>query len=364
MKISAITPILISKPLQRPLGASRGEMRARSACLVHVQTDEGISGLGEAVGDLPAIAAVINARIGPMLIGEDPFASERIWRRVFQEPIYWDLKGVSVCALSGIDIALWDIKGKALNVPVYQLLGGCYRSEIEAYASDLFWDEPQAMARSAAGYIDDGFGIVKCHIGRGAEADDARVAAMRAAIGPHAGLMVDINCGYDRPTALRALRRWQPYSLFWLEEPLPPHDLEGYAQLRAAAITPIAGGENEFTRYGFSQLLRRDGLDYAMPDAGRTGGITEMRRICALCESAGVVMSPHNFSTGVLLAATLHVMAALPGTELLEFDVTGTAMYDEVLLEPPQRKGAYVAVPQAPGLGVQLDEARLQPLRS
>jgi D-galactarolactone cycloisomerase len=364
MKITDITPVLLSRPLDKPLGTSRGEMYARTACLIRVQTDEGIWGLGEGVGDAQLIAAAIRERIGPSLIGEDPFDTERIWAKIYQGPLYWERMGATLCALSGIDIALWDIKGKALNVPVYQLLGGRYRGEIEAYASDLFWDEPAAMARRASAYVEDGFGIVKCHIGRGAEADDARIAAIRQAIGPQTGLMVDLNCGYDRPTALRALNRWRPYNLYWLEEPLSPNDIEGYAQLRVLGATPIAGGENEYARFGFGTALGRQALDYAMPDAARCGGITEMRRICAICEATGVPVSPHSFSTGVLLAATMHVMAAIPGTQLLELDVTGTAIYDELFVEPLQRRGALVSVPQSPGLGVAFDDTRLEPFRT
>ena len=363
MKITEVTPVLISRTLERPLGTSRGDMRQRTACLVVVRTDEGITGLGEGVGEPRSIATLLRERVGPSLIGEDPFDIERLWAQIYQGPVYWERMGATLCALSAVDIALWDIKGKALGVPVYQLLGGCYRREIEAYASDLFWDEPATMARAAASYVNEGFEIVKCHIGRGAEADDARVRAIRAAIGPNPGFMVDLNCGYDRPTALRALRRWEPYGLYWLEEPVPPHDLDGYAALRGLGIAPIAGGENEYARYGFRDALARGALDYAMPDAARCGGITELRRICALCEAAGVPLSPHCFSTGVLLAATLQVMAALPGTQRLELDVTGTAIYDELLAEPLQRRGRFVQVPQSPGLGVVFDEARLAPLR-
>jgi D-galactarolactone cycloisomerase len=364
MKITEITPVLLSRQLDRPLGTSRGDMHARTACLIRVGTDEGIWGLGEGVGDPQAIAAVVRERLGPALIGEDPFDTERLWAKLYQGAVYWERMGVTLCALSGIDLALWDIKGKALNVPVFQLLGGRYRGEIAAYASDLFWDEPETMAQRAAGYVSEGFGIVKCHIGRGAEADDARIAAIRDAIGPRTGFMVDLNCGYDRPTALRALNRWRPYDLFWLEEPLSPNDVEGYAQLRVLGITPIAGGENEYARFGFGTALGRQALDYAMPDLGRCGGITEMRRICALCEATGVPVSPHSFSTGVLLAATMQVMAALPDTQLLELDVTGTAIYDELFVEPLERHGALVRVPPGPGLGVTFDEKRLDPFRT
>ena len=359
MRISEIEAVVLKKPMERPLLVSRGSMAARTAVLVLVHTDEGITGLGESVGEPSGVVAVLRDHLGPLLLGEDPLDIERLWEKMFASGIYWDLKGALVIALSGIDIALWDIKGKSLGVPVYQLLGGACRRTLRAYASDLFWDEPETMADAAATYVHDGFPIVKAHIGRELEGDIARVKAIRHAIGEDAGLMIDINCAYDRPTAVRMGRRFEEFSPFWYEEPLRPYDVEGYRDLHHQVRIPLALGENEFTKHGFLDLFQQGAVDYIMPDPGRVGGLTEMKKVAALAEAFNRVVSPHNFSSGVLLAATLHFMAATPNADLLEFDVTGTAIYDELLAEPLKVNRGVVDVPQRPGLGVVLtDEVR------
>lgn len=359
MRITEIEAVVLKKPMERPLVVSRGSMAARTAVLVLVHTDEGITGLGESVGEPTGVVAILRDHLGPLLLGEDPFDIERLWEKSFASRIYWDLKGALVIAMSGVDIALWDLKGKRLGVPVYQLLGGACRRTLRAYASDLFWDEPQTMAEAAATYVHDGFPIVKAHIGKDLEGDIARVKAIRHAIGEDAGLMIDINCAYDRPTAVRMGRRFEEFSPFWYEEPLRPYDVEGYRDLHHQVRIPLALGENEFTKHGFLDLFQQGAVDYIMPDPGRVGGLTEMKKIAALAEAFNRVVSPHNFSSGVLLAATLHFMAATPNADLLEFDVTGTAIYDELLAEPLKVNRGVVDVPQRPGLGVVLtDEVR------
>lgn len=359
MRITEIEVVRLTKPLARPLVVSRAAMSARSAILVLVHTDEGVTGLGESVGDPAGVVPVIREQLQPLLLGEDPFDIERLWEKMYTCRLYWDLKGALPIALSGIDIALWDLKGKALGLPVYQLLGGACRERIRAYASDLFWDEPAAMAEAAARYAADGFSIVKTHIGKDPDGDLARLRAMREAIGDEVGLMIDINCAYDRPTALRMGRRFEAFDPFWYEEPLRPDDIEGLRELRARVEIPIAVGENEYTKHGFLELFRQGAVDYVMPDAARAGGITETKKIAALAEAFHLVVTPHSFSSGVLLAATLHLMASIPNADLLEYDVTGTGIYEELLAEPLKVAGGFVAVPQGPGLGVALtDEVR------
>ena len=359
MRITEIEAVVLKKPMKKPLVVSRGSFAARTAVLVLVHTDEGVTGLGESVGEPSGVVAILRDHLGPLLLGEDPFDIERLWEKMFASRVYWDLGGALVIAMSGIDIALWDIKGKSLGVPVYQVLGGACRRSLRAYASDLFWDEPEAMAEAAAAYVRRGFPIVKTHIGKDPEGDIARVRAIRRAIGEDAGLMIDINCGYDRPTAVRMGRRFEEFSPFWYEEPLRPYDVEGYRQLRSQVRIPLALGENVFTKHGFLDLFQQGAVDYAMPDPARVGGLTEMKKIAAVAESFNLVVSPHSFSSGVLLAATLHFMAATPVADLLEFDVTETGIYDELFAEPLRVDGGAVEVPRHPGLGVVLtDEIR------
>ncbi len=356
MKITDVEVVLLKKPMPKPLVVSRGAMAARAAILVLVHTDEGIIGLGECVGDPSGVVPVIREQLRPLLLKEDPLDIERLWEKMYASRIYWDLKGTLVIALSGIDIALWDIKGKALGVPVHQLLGGACRDAVRAYASDLFWDDPRVMAETAARYVADGFSIVKTHIGKDPEGDIVRLKEIQKAIGDDAGLMIDINCGYDRATAVRMGRRFEEFNPFWYEEPLRPYDIAGYRGLRTQVNIPIAMGENEFTKHGFLELFKQESLDYVMPDAARAGGITETKKISVLAEAFNLIVSPHNFSSGILLAVTLHLMASTPNADLLELDVTGTAIYEELLVEPLEIKGGLVSIPRGPGLGVILTD--------
>lgn len=364
MKITEVQTYLLKKPLDRPLATSRSDGKLRTHALVRVCTDAGITGLGEGLGHSGVIKAIVDDLLGPRVGGCDPFDVASLYQRMVESDVLWDQKGSLLCAASAIEIACWDIKGKALGVPVHQLLGGRVRDRIEAYASDLFWGPPEVMARDAAKYVAQGFRIVKCHIGRLPPAEDAvRVRAMREAIGPDVGLMVDVNCGYDFDTALEAARRWGPEGLFWLEEPLSPYLVDALGRLREAIDIPIAAGENEFTIHGFKQLFDRKAVDYAMPDVGRAGGLLETQRICALAAAYGVTVSPHSFSSGVHLAATLHLMAATPNTKLLELDVAGMAILDELFTEPLKIQDGQVFVPEAPGLGVELRDETLAKYR-
>lgn len=360
MKITDVQAYVLRKQLERPLLTSRSDGAVRTHVLVQVMTDAGITGLGEGLGHSGVIKGIVDELLGPRVLGADPFEVTALYRRMVEGDVLWDLKGSLLCAASAIEIACWDIKGKALGVPVYQLLGGRVRDRIEAYASDLFWAPPDAMARDAARWVEQGFRVVKCHIGRLPPAQETvRVRAMRQAIGPDAGLMIDLNCGYDLDTALEAARRWAEYDIFWLEEPLSPYLVEPLARLRAAVDIPIAAGENEFTAHGFKPLFDHGALDYAMPDVARAGGLGETQRICALAAAYGVPVSPHSFGSGVHLAATLHLMAATPNTKLLELDVAGMSVMHDLFLQPLQVVEGHVLVPDTPGLGVELSPATI-----
>jgi len=356
MKITDVEVIVLSKPLSRPFVTSRAQFDRRTATLIQVSTDEGITGLGESVGNPFSIKGVVEKQLKEIILGRNPLDVEKLWQEMYSKALYWDLKGVLVVAMSGIEMALWDIQGKAFHVPVYRLIGGEYRNKIRAYASDLFWEDPEVMAEKAGQYVRDGYSIVKTHIGRDPQGDIQRARAIRKAIGDDIGFMIDINCGYDRPTALAMAQRFIKFNPFWYEEPLAPYDIEGYVDLRARVPFPIAMGENEFTKYAFKDLFVKGAVDYVMPDIARAGGILETKKICSLAEAFNVTCSPHNYSSGVLLAATLHVMASTPNADLLEYDVTGTAIYEELLNEPLEVKAGFVSIPQGPGLGVTLTE--------
>jgi L-alanine-DL-glutamate epimerase-like enolase superfamily enzyme len=361
MKITDVKVHVLAKKCATRVHASRGAGEYRFHAIVEVETDEGISGLGEGIGNASLVKTIVDTGLRDLAIGLDPFDVAVVYEKLARGTLYWEHKGSVVCAASGIETACWDIMGKALNVPVYKLLGGKVHDKVHAYASDLFWQEdPASMAKAAAAYVEQGFDIVKAHLGvLGPAEEEVRVRAMREAVGPDVGLMIDINCGYDLGDAMEAVKRWGGYDPFWIEEPLFPVDLEGLASLRAATDVPLSCGENEFGVHGFKQLMDTRAVTYIMPDIGRAGGVLETKKIAGLAEAYGVVVSPHNYSSGVLLAATLHLMASTPNTKLLELDPTGDSVYEELLIHPIERDGAWVGIPEAPGLGVELrDEVR------
>lgn len=360
MKITDIGVTKLGVELDEPKRTSAGrQFEFRPAALVTVETDEGITGIGEGYGPNPhIIETVIEKKYRSRLIDEDPRDRERLWREMLIGDTYWDRKGQGVAAASGVDMALWDIAGKYYEEPLYRLLGGDAKGtgNVKAYASDLFWDDPNVMAERAAEYIDRGFTAVKTHLGRGRNADKERIEAIRTAIG-NAELMVDMNCGYDRADALRVGRMIDEHDVYWYEEPLSPYDIEGYAHLREKLDTPIASGENEYTKWGFKQLFEAGGVDYAMPDIMRCGGITETKKICSIAEAFNVTCSPHNYTTGVGLAATIHLLAASPSCEWLELDVTDFPLYESFFHEKPGIDAdGHVALPTTAGLGVGLPE--------
>jgi len=357
VKITDVEVIQLAKTLDHPHRNSKQTMVRRVFSLVRVQTDEGIDGLGEAWCD-PNVAPGAVARLRSLAVGTDPFNVEELWNRAFNGAPMYDPKGAAIAAISGIDIACWDIMGKALGVPVHRLLGGRTRGSIEAYASDLHWLEDAAeMGRQAAALVERGFRAVKTHLGVDPDGDVARVRALRNGIGPDVRLMVDINTAFDRRSAIRFGRRIAEYDITWYEEPLSPMDIDGLRLVRASTGLPIAAGENEYTRWGFKEQFSREALDVAMPDVARTGGISEMKKIIAVADAFGVPVSPHNYSSGVCSAATLHLLAACPGTGPLEWDVVHSSIADELLVEPFRVRNGEVEVPESPGLGVHLPDA-------
>lgn len=347
-----VEKLTVDLPEPNKLSMDRS-VEGRAAAIVVVETDVGIRGIGEAIGPHPdPIETLVEEKYGPRLIGENPLDRERNWQDMVVTDVYRDQKGQAVCAASGIDMALWDIAGKYYKAPVYKLLGGrADDGPLRAYASDLFWDSPNAMAEAAAEYVESGFPAVKSHLGRGLVADRERVKAIQNAIGD-AALMVDVNCGYDRTTALQVGRMLEEHNVYWYEEPIAPHDIDGHVELAQKLDIPIAVGENEYTKWGFKPLFERGAIDIAMPDIMRSGGVTEVWKICALAEAHNTVCSLHNFSTGVGLAATIQLTAASPACEWIEWDVTGFELIEPMLAHSIQIDDrGYVEIPDEPGLG-------------
>jgi L-alanine-DL-glutamate epimerase-like enolase superfamily enzyme len=363
--------MVLTCPLEKPIMDATYTLPHRSAVLVRVDTDEGLSGLGEAAyfGGPPMITKmIIEKELQEYLIGEDPLNIEKLWEKMYQRSIKHGRKGAIIASMSGIDIALWDIKAKAAGMPLYRLLGGCHE-RIRAYASAGFYAEGKGikeLAEEMASYVKEGFTAVKMKIGRLSHSEDvARVRAVREAIGDDVDLLVDGNNAYTAYQAIKIARMMEEYNIFWFEEPVPAEDIEGSAAVAAAIDTPVAAGENEFTRYGFRDLFLNKAVDIAQPDVTWCGGITEAKKIAAMASAWNIICVPHSFSSAIALVANLHFSASIPNSLFQEFDRNYNPLREELLTEPVKiNKDGYIELWDKPGLGVELDQAVVQRYRA
>lgn len=361
MKITNIT----TRHLQCPLPAaasittSQKEYRTREVAVVTVETDEGLSGTGESLGHPPVVISIIQNCLAPLLIGQSPEDINRLWEIMLRGCWFRSQTGIPVEAMSAIDIALWDLKGKALGVPVYSLLGGAFRKEIPVYATGMYFKDPVELAEEASALVETGFRAVKMKIGypEGPKKDIDQVARVRAAIGDQTGLMVDANGAYDVPTAAALSRELRYLDVRWFEEPLrahgPHHDLEGYRQLKRNSEVPIAWGEAEYLTDGILPYLMNRCVDILQPDVCRFGGISECVRAVHAARLFHTRYAPHFWTTGIGLAATLHLAAAAGSVFLVcEFDQSINPLRDHILEEPFVLSNGCLRVPDGPGLGI------------
>ena len=372
MKITGVETYILQGLLEdKAFGWSQRVTDRRQTALCMISTDEGIQGLGEAFyygGPAKIVANLISDGYAPLLIGKDPFDNGVIWDFLYNWTRDQGMKGLPISALSAIDIALWDIKGKALGLPVYKLLGGPYRNKAHVYATGLY--EPQnvpsiedALVEEALGYKKDGFFAMKLKVGYGIEKDMRYVKAVREAIGNDIVLMVDANHAYNAAEAIRLAKKMEKYDVYWFEEPVPPEDIDGYIAVKQKSNILIAGGEDEFTRYGFRELITRRAVDILQPDLCAAGGFTEMMKITAMASAWNVPVIPHVWGTNVALAASLQFFAALPhfperrypAEPFFEYDRSPHPLRDGVTQERFEMKDGYLDIPQRPGLGITLD---------
>lgn len=364
--------------------SSQAPFTRRKSLLVRIETDEGIVGWGEGgqYGPAEPVAATITGFFGPFLLGQDPLRPEVLWERMYAMCRDFGRTGTMIEALSALDIALWDICGKARGLPIWALLGGAFRDRVRAYATGFYYtgDDPAPSLRSqidavraeAERDVAEGFGAVKVKIGLMAPRDDlARVAAAREAIGPDRLLMADANHAYRAHTATLMAKGMEEHGVYWFEEPVLPEDVKGYLQVKAATTIAIAGGECEHTRYGFAPWLARRAIDIAQPDPCCAGGISETRKIATLAATFGVQCLPHVWGSGIATAAGLHLLATLPPSPhtahpippynepLLEWDSTTNPLRTDLLAEPFVLEEGAVRVPTGAGLGVAVDDETL-----
>ncbi|HWB50535.1 MAG TPA: mandelate racemase/muconate lactonizing enzyme family protein [Stellaceae bacterium] len=386
MKIKDIRTIALACNCDPPYASASGVQQRRGALLVEVETDDGTVGLGEAGVGGGVTATVIEKDLKPALVGQDPLMIEALWQRMFVRTRQYGRRGLVLNAISGIDIALWDIAGKVAKLPVYKLLGAC-RDRVEAYASGGFYQEGKGVdgiAGEAEGYRARGFKGMKMKIGRNPSTgthlrqlsgnadfcetdpseDFARIAAVRKALGPQAKLMVDVNCAWSPAFAIEMGREMAPYKLFWIEEPVATDDIEGSVRVADALDTAIAGYETETGLYGFRELISRGAVDIVQPDIAWTGGFSEGKRIAAFAQAHHRMVAPHAFGGAVLLMASLHYAASIPNGLVLEWDQNPNGLRSELLKEELRLEpDSTVRLPERPGLGIELDRGAVERYR-
>ncbi|MBX6741868.1 MAG: mandelate racemase/muconate lactonizing enzyme family protein [Acetobacteraceae bacterium] len=369
MKVTRVTCHLLQSKVDRPFTSARGWLyTTRSSCVVEIETDAGITGWGECYGPAAVNKALIETQYAPRLIGRDPFDVEVVWEDLYNRIKDYGAQGFSITALSGIDIALWDIMGRATGLPIHKLIGGAYRKEIRAYATGLYFTDMDRLVEEAVEealeYKAQGFRAIKMKIGLGdPKLDFRRVKAVRDAIGPEIALAVDANHCFTVPQAIRLGRMLEELDLLWFEEPVSPEDHAGYAQVTQALDLAVAGGENDFTRWGFREVIATKAMDIVQPDVCAAGGISEMRKIATLASAFGVECVPHAWGSAIGLAATVQFLAALPDQPpafrpippMLEFEQTPNPLRDILAKEPITQQGGIVRVPEGPGLGIEVD---------
>lgn len=370
MKVKTVNTHILDHKLEHVFESASMRFDRRQHCIVEIVCGDGTVGWGECLGPAKPNAAVVEAYAGA-LIGRDPIETERIWIDLYNLLRDQGQRGLTMTALSGIDIALWDIKAKHFGVPVSALLGGRFRGNVRAYATGGFRkagkDRAAVLASETAAYAAEGFHAVKIKIGFGVEEDLQAIAAVREAIGPQLGFMIDANHGYDTREAIELGRRAERYGIDWFEEPVLPEQIDAYCAVRTGQPIPLAAGETWHGRYAMREPLARRAVDILQPDICGTGGFSEIRRVADMAAMAGVRLVPHVWGTGIALAASLQFMAALPPNPprpdpvepILEFDRTVNPFRQAVLTEPIEHDRGIVAIPDGPGLGIEVNRRAL-----
>jgi len=358
-----IVDITITKPLYLDLvllGDARGVSSGpRAFNFLCITTDEGVTGLCPTWGPSPDVNVFALAIFKPLVVGMDPFEVEKIWEKCYWTQLGSVRRGAPMRALSYIDIAIWDIIGKACKQPIHRLLGG-HRTKVAAYGSGININFTlEELVEQSRSFVKDGFKAVKMKIGRrDAEEILERVKAVRDAVGLKVALMVDANNGWSVQTAIKMARRLERYDVYWLEEPIIADDIEGYAKLCASTDVPIATGESHYTKYEFKELIERKAVDIVQADVTKVGGITEWMKVAAIAEAWGLPMAPHAISQ-------IHtpLVAAIPNGLIVEC-IRGFVARKPLWRDPIIPKDGYVECIDKPGLGLEIDEAVVKEYRA
>jgi D-galactarolactone cycloisomerase len=368
LRITEIRAFPTSFPVDPKDSVTLGIGRAvkRDAVIVKVETEGGVTGWGEAHhGRCPgAVAHLVNTTLRQLVLGQDANDTTGVWKKVYDKQLASHGMGAGAClALSGIDMALWDIRGKALKIPLYRLLGGRARP-IPAYAGgvSLGYQEPKALVEEARPHVQAGYKAVKLRIGDTVARDVERIAAVRAAFGDDLAILTDANTGYDVADVRAVMPVLDEHDVGWLEEPFPAHDYLSYREAARYGRTPLAAGENHYTRFEFNRVIEDGAITILQPDLSKTGGFTEALRIAALASSWKLPIHPHTSMTGINMAATIHFLAAIENGGYFEADISKNNLFRDKLVSAPYRidRDGNVAPLEAPGIGVEVDEGFLK----
>ena len=376
MKINSIKSHVLRYELEHELGYSQQYYKHRTAHLVEIETDEGITGWGECFGPGNIALAnkyIVEKVIQPLIIGEDPTNKEYIWHKVYNLLRDSGQKGIPIQALSGVDIALWDILAKKAKLPLYQLVGGKCNTQIPVYGYGMMLqkksvDELAELFKEEAKHIKSkNFKAMKMKIGLGPKKDLQLVQAVRGAIGNDFKLMVDANHAYNLNDALYVGKGLDELDIFWFEEPVAPEDYDGYRELKQKINTNIAGGEAEFTKYGWNQLIKNKCIDIAQPEVCGLGGITEYMKISAMAQANFIPIVNHVWGSAISVAVNLHLLTAMPdmpgglfpSKSMLEFDtteknifITDLAEENFSILDQVKNNNGYAKPPETVGIGI------------
>jgi L-alanine-DL-glutamate epimerase-like enolase superfamily enzyme len=372
MRIRSVTAVPISFKVPQGQNVTLGIGRAvkRDAVLVKIETDEGVTGWGESHhGRCPgAIAKLVDTTMSELVVGLDALDVVGVWSRVHRMQLASHGMGAAAAmALSGIDLALWDIRAKVAGWPLYRMLGGSSKP-IRAYAGgiSLGWQAPSSLADEAQGYVEAGWRALKLRCGDTVARDLARVRAVRERVGDEIDILVDANTNYSLDDARRAMPVLDELGVGWLEEPFSPFDDRAYETATSYGTVPLAAGENHFTRFDFTRLIDGGAVTVLQPDLSKTGGITETMRIAAMASAWKLTINPHTSATGVNMAATLNLLAAIDNPGYFEGDLARHNPFRDEVGGVPYRLDAEGCVRPSdkPGIGLEVDEAfvRAHPL--
>ncbi len=367
MKIKSIERFVLADKLKESFYFSQWEYSERRICIVKVTSDTGHIGYGEGYGPAELVSSGVK-HLTPFVIGQNPLETETIWTTMYRRTLDFARRGILVSAMSAIDVALWDLKGKILEQPVYLMLGGRKRDHITPYATGMYFTNNgkmcDALSKEAKQYAEMGYKAMKMKVGLDINEDIENVREVREAIGPEIDLMIDANHAYNLREAVLLSKALERYNIYWFEEPISPEYYEQYAELRTKTSIPIAGGECEYLRFGFQTLLQSKSVDILQPDICAMGGLTEAKRIATLASVYGVEVVPHTWGTGIAISVALHFVANLdniPGRlrtpqSFIEYDRTENSLREELTSTKMVAENGIIEISDDPGLGFELNE--------